>query len=101
MKRVDPGAKAGVDLVHSVRAPRGPASDIHRATGPLSLAAQTEIRCQVKRRDGRCDRRLAVVDGDAVARSWTVDSLDRIQEGEHGAWCARCRRGTVYIVRSE
>lgn len=101
MRRVDrPGATA-LHSENSLRAPRGPASDIHRAAGPLSYATQTEIRCQVQRREGRCDRRLAVVDGVAVAKDWTVDSLDRVLEGEHGAWCARCGRATVYVVRSE
>lgn len=79
-----------------LRAQRGPASDIHRATGPFSF---TEIRCQVIRRDGPCDRRLAVVDGEAEPRGWTVESLEQVGPGEHGAYCTRCSRVTVYSVR--
>jgi hypothetical protein len=34
----------------------------------------------------------------AEPRPWTVESLDLVSEGEHGAWCARCDRVTVYVV---
>ena len=81
---------------------RGPASDIHRAAGPLSLGPQTEIRCQVLRRGGKlCDRQLAVVDGFAEPLPYTVEALELVREGHHGGWCERCERVSLYIVRSE
>ena len=78
-------------------APRGPGSDFNRTVG-LSSLGRTVIRCQAVRGARRCDTRLAVVEGDAEPVG-TVEDLRFVHDGHHGAWCHRCRRVTVYVVK--
>ena len=80
-------------------ASNGPTSDDPPAAGPLSVGAKTEIRCQVRVGSGRCNVRLAVIEGEAEPTGRTVADLDLVPEGHHGAWCARHKRATVYVVR--
>lgn len=77
---------------------RGPATPKESGAGPFSLADTTLIRCH----NALCKRRprLAVVSGAAMFVA-LVSDLEYVGKGEHGAWCSRCKKVTVYRVVDE